>query len=196
LLSDAKQRANKSTKLRKTDAPTNVRWSDKQKLEACTMYFMVGDNLSLISKTLNISYETLKVWKTSNWWKELEKEIRKEERLELSTRLKKAIDKSWDIVADRLEHGDHVYNQKTGEIIRKPVVLRDAANVAKSAVELREKLNLEENHTIAAEHITDKLNKLAVAFTNLSKGIVTPPPAEDIDFVERTDDAVHEEREA
>jgi len=196
LLSDAKQRVAATTKNRPSNVSTNVRWSDKQKIEACTTYFMLGGNLSLVSKTLNISYETLKSWKASNWWKELETNIRKEERLQLSSRLKKVIDKSWDTVVERLENGDHVYNQKTGELIRKPVTLRDVGAIAKSATELREKLDLEEAHTVAAEHITDKLNKLAEAFSNLSKGIKTPLPAEDVEFVERTDDnALHEGRE-
>jgi hypothetical protein len=195
LLTDAKIRVAKTTNNRPVNASTNVRWSDKQKLEACTTYFMLGGNLSLVSKTLNISYETLKSWKSSNWWKELEADIRKEERLQLSSKLKKVIDKSWDQVADRLENGDHIYDQKAGVLIRKPMTGRDVGTIAKAATELREKLDLEEAHTVAAEHITDKLNKLAEAFSNLSKGIKTPLPAEDIEFVERTTNAVHEERE-
>lgn len=196
MLSDATIRNVAVSKNRPINSSTNVRWSDKQKLEACTTYFMLGGNLALVSRTLKIPYETLKIWKSSNWWKDLENDIRKEERLQLSSKLKKVIDKSWDVVADRLEHGDHVYNQKTGELIRKPMTGRDVGTVAKAATELREKLDLQEAHTVAAEHITDKLNKLAEAFSNLSKGIKAPLPAEDIAFVERTENAVHtEERE-
>ena len=185
MLSDATIRNVAVSKNRPITSSTNVRWSDKQKLEACTTYFMLGGNLALVARTLKIPYETLKQWKTSNWWKELETDIRKEERLQLSSKLKKVIDKSWDVLSDRLENGDHVYNQKTGELIRKPMAGRDVGTVAKAATELREKLDLEEAHTVAAEHITDKLNKLAEAFSNLSKGIKTPVLAEDIAFVEQ-----------
>lgn len=191
-LTDSTQRLGRPNLKNRPIAAVQTRWSDKQKIEACTTYFMLGGNLALVGKTLNISYDTLKVWKSSNWWKELEGNIRKEERLQLSSRLKKVIDKSWDEVAERLENGDHIYNQKTGELVRKPISARDVGNIAKSATELREKLDLEEAHTVAAEHIADKLAKLAEAFSNLSKGIKAPMPAEDIVFVERID-AVEED---
>jgi uncharacterized protein YydD (DUF2326 family) len=147
---------------------------------------------------LKINYETLKSWRKSNWWQEIEEQVRKQEKLEISSQLKKLMDKSWVVVADRLEHGDWVLNQKTGEVTRKPVSMRDANNVAKTAVELREKMDLAEAHTVATENINNKLNKLAEAFTKLSKGEKLEE-AEDIAYVdvvhEKDDNALHKERE-
>jgi hypothetical protein len=173
-------------------------YSDSQKVEAVTTYFLLGGNLAETGRVLKINYETLKSWRKSNWWQEIEEQVRKQEKLEISSQLKKLMDKSWVVVADRLEHGDWVLNQKTGEVTRKPVSMRDANNVAKTAVELREKMDLAEAHTVATENINNKLNKLAEAFTKLSKGEKLEE-AEDIAFVdvvhEKDDNALHEERE-
>lgn len=176
-------------------------WSDKQKVDAVATYFLLGGNLKLVSSTLTIPYDTLKTWKKSQWWKDLERDLRQEETLKISTKFRSILEKSLDIVEDRLAHGDWIYNQKTGEMIRKEVSIRDASKVAIDAANIRQKLELEENYTVAQEQIQDKLSKLAEAFSALAKGQKFEEPAEDIEFVEviesqgDTEHALHEERE-
>ena len=188
----------KSPPRRAVEADTNKRWSDQQKIEAVTTYFMLGGNLSQTSKALKIPLVTLAMWKRSEWWNSLERDIRKEERLALSTKLKKVMDLSLEVASDRLEKGDWIYDQKAGELRRKPVSMRDAGKLAMDSANLRTKMDLQENHTIAQEEIAGKLEKLAEAFTNLSKGIkITKEEAEDIEYVEEIreeDNALHEER--
>lgn len=193
--SDAEKRNVSKRKNRPVDAPTNKRWSDKQKLETVQTYFMLGGNLTLVGKTLGIPYPTLQVWKASEWWHNLEDEFRKEEKIQLSTKLKKIADTGLSVIADRMEKGDWVINQKTGELVRRPVLMKDAAKVAMDASNLRTKLDLGENHTVSAEHIEDKLNKLAKAFSDLARGVTNQEAAETIEYTENPD-AVHEEREA
>lgn len=193
--SDAKQRKVAVRKNRDPLAPTNKRWSDKQKLETVQTYFMLGGNLSLVGKTLNIPYQTLMSWKSSDWWHDLENEFRREEKIQLSTKLKKIADSGLSVIADRMEKGDWVINQKTGELVRRPVLMKDAAKVAMDASTLRTKLDLNDNHTVSAEHVEDKLAKLAKAFSDLAKGITNQEIAETIEYTEKTD-ALHEGREA
>jgi hypothetical protein len=150
---------------------------------------MLGGNVRLTAAALKIHEQTIYSWKKMDWWNQLIQEIRKEEKLELSTRLKKIVNKSWDIVEDRLENGDYVYNSKTGEVSRKGVNLRDASKVAVDAALLRDKIGSDEAFTTATEQIGEKLAKLAEAFSKLSKGIVAP---EDIEYKEK-EDALHEE---
>lgn len=185
----------KSSKRRAVGAVMK-RWSDSQKMEACTTYFMLGGNLSLTSEKLKIPYETLKTWKKSDWWKELEDDIRREERLTLSTKLRNLMDASLVLVQDRLENGDWIYDQKAGELRRKPVSMKDAGKLAMDAANLRTKMNIQENHTVAAEHIEDKLSKLAKAFADLANGKkLDTGPVEDVEYIEKEDeDAIHEER--
>lgn len=186
----------KSSKNRAVGA-TMKRWSDRQKIEACTTYFMLGGNLSLTSEKLKIPYETIKTWKKSDWWKELEDDIRREERLTLSTKLRNLMDASLVLVQDRLENGDWIYDQKEGELRRKPVSMKDAGKLAMDAANLRAKMNIQENHTVAAEHIEDRLGKLAKAFADLANGKkLETGPVEDIEYIDKEeDDALHEERE-
>ena len=187
----------KANRNRAVDAGSNKFWSDKQKIEAVTTYIMLGGNLALTSRQLKIPEITMRKWKTTDWWNKLESDVRKEERMQLSSRLKNVMERSWDVVADRLEKGDWIYDQKLGELRRKPVTMKDAGTLAVQAAKLRNEMDLTENHTIAAEHIEDKLNKLAKAFGDLAKGKLQElPPAEDIQFVEVVENAVHEERKA
>lgn len=190
-LSDAPNGYKFNVKARSAGA-TGKFWSDRQKMEAVTSYLLLG-SIPLVAATLKIPEHTLWGWKKTDWWHELTTEIKSEESLILSTKMKKIVDKSWDVVADRLENGEFIYDQKKGEIIRKPVSLRDAAKVAADSTNLREKLNLTQNFTVANEHIEEKLTKLATAFTNLAKGIVTTQAVEDITFVEGEENSVHDE---
>lgn len=168
-------------------------WSDSQKAEACTTYFLLGGNLTLTSKKLQIPYETLKTWKKSDWWRELENDIRNEERLTLSSKLRNLMDASLTVVQDRLEKGDWIYDQKTGELRRKPVSMRDAGKLAMDAANLRTKMDIQENHTVSVEHIEDKLQKLANAFSDLAKGKkLELTKAEDIPFVDEVPNDANE----
>ena len=80
------------------------------------------------------------------------------------------MDASLVLVQDRLENGDWIYDQKEGELRRKPVSMKDAGKLAMDAANLRAKMNIQENHTVAAEHVEDKLAKLAKAFSDLANG--------------------------
>jgi Glu-tRNA(Gln) amidotransferase subunit E-like FAD-binding protein len=171
----------------------HAHWSDRQKIEAVTTYLMLG-SIPLVAATLKIPEETLWRWKRTDWWHETITEVKSEESLVLSTKIKKIVDKSWEVVADRMENGDFVYNQKTGELIRKPVSMRDASKVAIDSSNLREKLNMTGNFTVANEQIEEKLGKLAKAFQDLAKGIVRTQDVETIEYTE-VDDAVHDQWE-
>lgn len=166
------------------------RWTDKQKMECCTTYLLMGGNLAMTSRSLNIPERTIRLWKSMDWWKDVISEIQKQEKLELSARLKKVVNTSWDVVEDRLANGDFVYNQKTGELIRKPVSLRDANKAAIDAAKLKVELTEAENFTVNIEQIEDKLMKLAQTFKDLSEGKINKEvhEAEDIEFVEEVED--------
>jgi hypothetical protein len=176
----------KSGKSRSKFAMTNKTYSDVQKIEAVTAYLMLGGNIGLTSHTTHIPHATLYEWTKSEWWNTLVSEVRKEEKLQLSSRLKKIVEAGWTVAEDRLERGDWILNNKTGEIMRKPVSLRDASKVAVDAANLRQNLDLGEGFITQADAIEDKLAKLALAFTNLSKGITNNQSVEEIGILSET----------
>ena len=144
------------------------RWySDSQKLEAVKLWLVTG-NLVVVSAALNVPLPTLKSWRYTDWWGSLVTEIKTEDSFKLSSKLKKIADRALDETMDRLEKGDWIYDQKTGEMRRKPVAMRDAHLVAigltDRAVSIDKKPREEENN----QKTQDRLLALAEAFANLA----------------------------
>ena len=79
-------------------------------------------------------------------------------------------------VSERLENGDYGFNQKTGEIFRKPVNLRDAHKVTVDMIDKRNLLNGKQSQQTADLEIGSKLDFLAkkfAEFANMTKGDLT-----------------------
>lgn len=142
-------------------------WGDAQKLEAVKTWLMLR-SWPMTAAVVKIPEETLKRWGKTQWWKDLRDDLLQEDELQLSARLKKLVDSSLSVVEDRLANGDYVYNQKTGEMRRKPVAMRDAHKVALDMQE-RHDLILKNNAPKASdEQMADKLMKLANKFAELA----------------------------
>ena len=156
-----------STPVRSTLAPTNKQWSDKQKMDAVNSYLLLG-NLALTGRLLNIPEITLRVWKATTWWKDAVAEIKASEKIELSSKIKKLVDASMAVVEDRMINGDFQYDQKTGQMIRKPVNMKDAHKVS---VDLQARQDILEKSEVVVqteEHVEDKLLKLAEKFADMA----------------------------
>ena len=202
MLSDSEhKKAKPPAKHRSTVKPAkgNVHWSDKQKMEAVNSYLLLG-NLALTARLLNIPEITLRVWKASTWWKDLVAEAKLQEKMELSARVKKLVDASMSVVEDRLANGDFQFDQKTGQIIRKPVNMKDAHKVAVDMQNQRDLLEKSEKVEQTEEHVEDKLLKLAEKFADMAtKKIEQNQDRQrtvDVEDVEEYDSAIHDQREA
>lgn len=171
-------------------------WSDSQKMEAVKAYMVLG-SLKLVAGALKIPFDTLKVWKLSEWWKTLEEELRVQDDLQLSTRLQKIVNRSYDVIEDRLENGDFVYDQKSGTMRRKPVAMRDAHRVAVDLMEKRDILVTRhmDGNSVTKDKIEDTLADLARNFAKIAATInETKRPVEvtDVVFGKDQDDAEEE----
>lgn len=162
------KKSKKSLPSRSITAKTNRSWSDAQKLEAIQTYLTLG-NLALTSRMLGIPEITLRVWKTTEWWKDQVNEIKSQEKIELSTKMKKIVQASLAVVQDRLENGDFQFDQKTGQNVRKPVNMKDAHKVAvdlQQRQEVLDKVYVDEGRSDSSTE--DKLLKLAEKFAELA----------------------------
>jgi len=170
MLSDSeKKKAKVSTRNRSMYAKTNKQWSDDQRMEAIQSYLLLG-NLALTSRILGIPEITLRVWKASDWWKDMVQEVKTQERIQLSHRMKQIVNASLTVVEDRLLNGDYQFDQKTGQTVRKPVNMKDAHKVA---VDLQERQDLLEKASSAEvlvkdESVEQKLLSLAEKFAELA----------------------------
>jgi hypothetical protein len=137
----------------------------------------------LTSKAVAVPRETLKAWKNTSWWRDLEQEVRSTETLVLASNLKKQVDKAMSLVADRLENGDYLYNPKTGEMVRKPVSLKDAHKVVTDFIDRRHKLTSHEENKILQKDIKDHLQDLAKTFEQFAVSTSKKPTVEVTDVV-------------
>lgn len=174
MLSDHPDRAKlPSGKRRAVGAKTSKSWSDSQKIEAVTTYLAMG-NLALTARLLKIPDYTLREWKTRDWWKDVEHELRLEENLQLSSRLQKIIQGSLAVTEDRIANGDYVYDNKTGSMIRKPVSMKDAHKVTMDMINKREDLTNQRPVQISNEALDERLAKLAKQFEEIAERSKTP----------------------
>lgn len=196
-LTDRKDGAVPPTRRRAVTAK-GKHWSDSQKLEAVALYLTLG-NVALTAATLKIPEITLRYWRKSDWWKEAEAELKIQDHIQLSASAKKIIEKSMTAVMDRLENGDWIYDQKSGELRRKPVAMKDALSAVNSMIEKKMLLDKTEHREESTERIEDKLNKLMDRFSELAEGKKQPVQVTDVIYAgtnseENDEDALHEER--
>lgn len=169
-MSDSERKKDKKSKrIRSIAAETNRQWADSQKMEAIQSYLLLG-NLALTSRILGIPEITLRVWKTTQWWKDAVAEIKSQEKVELSAKMKKIVGASLAVVEDRLVNGDFQFDQKTGEVIRKPVNMKDAHRVAMDMQQRQELVDksLSGEEDKGDEGVQSRLLKLAEQFAEMA----------------------------
>ena len=136
----------------------------------------------LVAEATGIPIDTLKKWKASKWWKDMEEEVRRSSNIEMSASLKRVREKALKEVEDRLDNGDFHVNPNTGAITRRPVQMRVAAEIAIKSID-REILlqKLEEKPKVQEEEITERL-KTIEAF--LIKGAKKKAQIIDVEIIE------------
>lgn len=150
-------------------ADKHKHWGEAHKLEAVKSYLMLG-TINAAAALMKIPEQTMYYWSRQPWWQECVAELKLQDQLVLSSRLKRIVDRSFDVIEDRLEHGDFVYDQKSGAMRRKPVSMRDAHKVALELDNKRTVLLDRAVPTASEEAIDDKLNKLAQKFADIVNG--------------------------
>lgn len=180
---------------RRSMEAAHYRWSDSQKLEAIQSWLALG-NLALTARLLSIPEITLRQWKNTEWWSKAVEEIKLQEKIQLSARLRKLVEASQVVVAQRLESGDAVVT-KGGDIIYKPVSLRDAHRVSVDLIDRQhtiDKMLLQQSDT--PEQDDNKLEKLAERFAEMAtKSIEKQINKRRTVDVEEVPFAIHDERE-
>lgn len=168
--------------------PVREVWSWSDKTEAAKKYMLLG-NMRIVSELTGISYNTLCDWRKQDWWVSLIDEIKAAQKAKRNTKMNEVIDDSMEIIHDRILNGDFILNNKTGEIQRKPVALRDIGNLANQLLtrqaQLEEITNRMENNK---ETVQETLKALAKEFAKWQR-ITNKNQAEDAVY------AIHDERQ-
>lgn len=180
-------------RVNKTGKQDGKSWSWEKRIAVATKYLALG-NMRLVSELENIPYITLQSWKNEDWWPQILDEIRKAKAAQTNTKMSKIVDKSLDLIADRLENGDWVFDQKNSQMIRKEVSLKDATQAANAL--LNQQIKMEEmtqRVEIQKESVQDTLKMLAGEFAKWAKKDAKQEVI-DVDFKE-INNAIHAERE-
>jgi len=171
----------------------NTTWPIEKRIEVVSQYLVLG-NMKLVSATTGVSYDLIREWKGKPWWVELEAEIRASQNIEMDTKLSKIVDKSLDAVLDRVENGDFIYDQKSGEIRRRPVALRDVHRVSVDMISKQDLIRkgVSDRGEDSKISVEEQLKMLA---QNFAKWVTdAEKEKKTIDLVE-VEDAIYEERQ-
>lgn len=173
-------------RLKKVHKP-NGTWAPEKKIEVVTKWLALG-NLRQVSEDTGVDYGLVRKWRTEPWWMEIEAEIKASRHTQVDNKLSRIVDKSLELLQDRLENGDFILNQKTGEVMRKPVALKDVNKVAVDMLTrqvAQEKLQVTVKDTNQKQTIQDQLKMLADEFAKFNG----KAPIQIIDMVVEDKDA-------
>lgn len=138
-------------------------YSDNVKMKVACAYAVTG-NSKRTSEMTKVPEGTIRVWKQTEWWEEIQSRIRLEANDELDTKLTKLVDRAVDEINDRLENGDYIYNIKQDKLVRKPVGARDLASITATSLDKRQLLRGEPTSRVQKVSENEKLVRLAEEF--------------------------------
>ena len=142
-------------------------WTQNQKLEAVSTYLMLG-NMAETAIVTGIPHQTLKVWKTTDWFKEYSLQLQNEDIQKMDGKLKRIVDKALKAVEDRLDLGDAQFDQKTGLITRVPVKAHVALKITSELMTKQDKLHSNPIKEEVERTIDDRLAKLSEEFARFA----------------------------
>jgi hypothetical protein len=165
-----------------------------KKVEAVDLWLRHG-NLHTVAKLTKIPYETMRLWHIQPWWKDLENEVKQAKTTQQIGKLGVIVDSALDTIADRLENGEVFYDQKSGQLKRKPVGLRDATGAATALMQRQAAVEKAQNNQATAvqtQTIKEQLTNLAIEFAKFNSR--SKSAAVDVSFKE-IPNAIYDERE-
>lgn len=155
-------------------------WSEDDRIRAATVYALVGSAVK-VQEITGIPAGTIRQWKTTEWWPQIVDRIRRDQDDSLDVKLTGLIDKSVKEINDRLEKGDYVYNNTTGELSRKPVGGKDMAVMTSIFVDKRALLRKKQKAASDNASVDIRLKKLAEEFGKFVQAKTIESTAKEID---------------
>jgi hypothetical protein len=143
-------------------------WRANDRIRGATTYALVG-NASEVERITGIPSGTIRQWKTQDWWPQIIERIRLEADDELDVKFTKVVDKAIDLVVDRIDKGDYIYDPNRGQMVRKPISARDGTTVVNSFLDKRQLLRQKKDARMEESTVTERLKKLADEFEKFTK---------------------------
>lgn len=158
-----------------------IPFSEEKRIDVIRTLIATG-NHRFAAEQHGIAYPTLMQWKQASWWPELYNQVKQEQRAELGSKLNALTNEALEIMKDRMENGEYILNNKTGELIRKPIGIRDANQAMNNLLTQANKIEeLNSRSTTVDESVGDVLKQLAQEFAKFAK---KKPEIVDVEFKE------------
>ena len=141
-------------------AGNNGWWSNKERHQAAAAYCILG-KWALVSATTGVPQDTLRHWAMQDWWAEAVAEIRKSSKIELSGKLSNVVNKTLEVLEDRVVNGDFYYNRASQSFERKPISAQVANKITNDLIDrnqIIEKAAVQE--MISEEGLSERLANL------------------------------------
>lgn len=184
-------------KMRKTKAGQLGHWGEAKRIEAVTLYLSTGSPIE-VSRLSGVPLKTIEQWKASPWWKELVDKIQAEDDQKLDAKTSKIIDRALEGLLDRIENGEHIYDQKTGNVKRMPAKLRDLNVAFNNLLDKRQLLRCKPTKIVEQHSTAVQLQNLANSFAQFVQKKVEELPTshmiEGVDVIQN-DDGTYELKE-
>ena len=143
-------------------------WPEEKRIEVASLYAAGVTNSKELERLTGIPAATMRKWKEEDWWPELLEKVHAVVDTETVSKFTKIVDKSLEVIQDRLNNGDSVLNLKTGEVYKKPVSMRDANIVMTTVVDKRQLLRGKATSRSEKVTVDDRLAKLADEFSKFA----------------------------
>lgn len=166
-------------------------WPIDKRVEVVSHWLVLG-NMKQVAAVTGVPYDLIRKWKAEQWWTDMVAEIRATQNLELDHKMSNIVNKSLDAVLDRVENGDFIYDQKSGEIRRKPAALRDLHRVSVDILTKREVIRTDAPTENSKTTVQDHLKMLAQEMAKWNRSNENKP--ETIDLVE-VEDAIYVDKD-
>lgn len=144
-------------------------YPEEKKIEVATLFAAGVTNSTELERLTGVKSTSIREWRTNDWWVELLERIHMAHDQETVSQFTQIVDKSLEVIQDRLQNGDYIYDKRTGEVIRKPVSMRDAASVNSSIVDKRQLLRGKPTSRSESVGTQERLDKLAQEFKKFSE---------------------------
>jgi ABC-type transporter MlaC component len=141
---------------------------------------MLG-NMAETAIVTGIPIATLRLWKTTDWFKEYSLQLQSEDIQQMDANLKRIIGKALKATEDRLDLGDAQFDQKTGDIIRIPVKAHVALKISTELLTKQQKLYENPVREEVEKTIDDRLLKLSEEFAKFASNKVKNEKAVDVE---------------
>jgi hypothetical protein len=160
-------------------------WTQNQKLEAVSTYLMLG-NMAETAVVTGIPLQTLKMWKTMDWFKDYSLQLQSEDVQQMDSNLKRVIQKALKATEDRIDLGDAQFDQKTGEIVRIPIKAHVALKITTELLTKQQKLNENPIKEEVEKTIDSRLLKLSEEFARFANARANTIEIEAVDVTPNT----------